>query len=78
MTNAPGKFEPSKPTTKEERDAHKAFRKVEAEKAMTEREIAQKAFHANRERLKAERLVREAAGTPVAAAKKVKTKKKAR
>jgi hypothetical protein len=75
MTKTPGKFEPSKPITKAERDAHKAFRKVDAEKAMTEHEIAQKAFHANRERLKAERLTREAAGTPVAAAKKAKTKK---
>jgi hypothetical protein len=44
---------------------------------MTENEIAQKAFHANRERLKAERLTREVAGTP-APAKKVKTKKKVR
>jgi ribosomal protein S12 methylthiotransferase accessory factor YcaO len=31
---------------------------------MTEHEIAQRAFSANRERLKAERLEREAAGTP--------------
>jgi hypothetical protein len=77
MTKTPGKFEPSKPITKAERDAHRAFRKVDAEKAMTEHEIAQKAFHANRERLKAERLTREAAGTP-AAAKKAKTKKKVR
>src|SRR6478672_2976834 len=73
MTKTPGKFEPSKPITKAERDAHKAFRKVDAEQAMTEHEIAQKAFHANRERLKAERLTREAAGTP-GAAKKAKTK----
>jgi hypothetical protein len=36
---------------------------ADAEKAMTEHEIAQKAFSANRERLKAERLAREAAGT---------------
>jgi hypothetical protein len=36
---------------------------------MTEHEIAQKAFSANRERLKAERLAREAAGTSVAAKK---------
>jgi hypothetical protein len=41
---------------------------------MTEHGIAQKAFSANRERLKAERLAREAAGPPVAA-KKAKTKK---
>jgi hypothetical protein len=77
MTKTPGEFEPPKPITKAEREARKAFRQVEAEKATTEHEIAQKAFHANRERLKAERLAREAAGTPVAA-KKAKTKKKAR
>jgi hypothetical protein len=41
--------------TKAEREARRAFRQVDAEKAMTEHEIAQKAFHANRERLKAER-----------------------
>ncbi|HWX36646.1 MAG TPA: hypothetical protein VNZ53_55685 [Steroidobacteraceae bacterium] len=63
MTKSPGKFEPSKPITKAERDAPKAFRRVEAVKAMTEHEIAQKAFSNNRERLKAERLAREAAGT---------------
>src|SRR6266478_1561329 len=39
----------------------KAFRQVDAKKAMTEHEIAQKAFATNRERLKAERLAREAA-----------------
>jgi hypothetical protein len=78
MTKTPGEFEPPKAITKAERDAHKAFRKVDAEMAMTEQEIAQKAFSANRERLKAERMAREAAGTPVAAAKKAKTKKKAR
>ena len=76
MTKTPGEFE-SKPITKAERDARKAFRQVDAEKAMSEHEIAQKAFHANRERLKAERLTREAAGTQVAATKK-KTKKTAR
>jgi hypothetical protein len=77
MTKTPGEFDPPKPITKAEREARKAFRQVEAEKATTEHEIAQKAFHANRERLKAERLAREAAGTLVAA-KKAKTKKKAR
>jgi hypothetical protein len=75
MTKTPGEFEPPKPMTKAERDARKAFRQVDAKKAMTEHEIAQKAFSANRERLKAERLTREATGTPVAA-KKAKTKKK--
>ena len=75
MTKTPGEFEPPKPITKAQRDAQKAFRQVD-KKAVTEHEIAQKAFSANRERLKAERLAREAAGTPVAA-KKAKTKKKA-
>ncbi len=75
MTKTPGEYQPTKPITKAERDARKAFRQVDADKAMTEHEIAQKAFHANRERLKAERLAREAAGTAVAA-KKAKPKKK--
>jgi hypothetical protein len=52
--------------TKAEREARKAFRQVDAEKAMTDYEIA---FHANRERLKAKRLAREAAGTQGAANK---------
>jgi hypothetical protein len=76
MTRTPGQVEPPKPLTKAEHEARKAFRQVDAKKAMTEHEIAQKAFSANRERLKAERLAREAAGPPVAAAKKAKTKKK--
>jgi hypothetical protein len=63
MTKTPREFEGLKPITKAERDARNAFRQVDAEKAMTEYETAQKAFHANRERLKAERLAREAAGT---------------
>ena len=75
MTKTPGQLEPPKPITKAVRAARKAFRQVDAGKAMTEHEIAQKAFSANRERLKAERLTREATETPVAA-KKAKTKKK--
>jgi hypothetical protein len=47
--------------THAEREARKAFRQIEAEKAMTEHEREQKAFNENRERLKAERLEREAA-----------------
>jgi hypothetical protein len=44
------------------REARKAFRQVEAAKAMTDHEKkAQKTFNDNRERLKAERLAREAA-----------------
>jgi len=75
MTKTPGELEPTKRITKAERDARKAFRQVDAEKAMTEHEIAQRAFSANRERLKDERLAREAAGTQVTA-KKAKPKKK--
>ena len=74
MTKTPGQYEPPKPITKAERAAREAFRQVDAGKAMTEHETAQKALSADRERLKAERLAREATGTPVAA-KKAKTKK---
>jgi hypothetical protein len=74
MTKTPREFEGLKPITKAEREARKAFREADAEKAVTEYETAQRAFHANRERLKAERLAREAAGT-LGVAKKSKTKK---
>jgi hypothetical protein len=50
-----------KPLTPEQRQARDAARRLEAEKAMRDHEEAQKAFYANRERLKAERLAREAA-----------------
>jgi hypothetical protein len=43
-----------------EREARKIFRKAEAKEALTDHAKAQKAFHDNRERLKAERLAREA------------------
>jgi hypothetical protein len=77
MTKTPSEVEPPKPITTAEREARKAFRQVDAEKAMTEHGIAQKAFSNNRERLKAERLAREAAGTPVAKTKaKPRTKGK--
>ena len=73
MTKTPGAIQPPKPT-KAERDARKAFRHVDAQKAMTEHEIAQKAFSNNRERLKAERLAREAAGPPPSKTKAPKAK----
>jgi hypothetical protein len=69
MTKTPGEFEPTKPITKAEREARKAFRQVDARKAMTEHQIAQDAFSKNRERLKGERLKREAATPPPAKAK---------
>jgi hypothetical protein len=76
MTKTPHEFESrSEPITKAEREARKAFRQDDAKKAVTEYEIVQKAFAANRERLKAERLARGAAVAP-AAAKKAKPKKK--
>ena len=50
-----------KVTTPAEREARKVFKQVEAAKAMTDHEKAQKTFNDNRERLKAERLAREVA-----------------
>jgi len=75
MTKTPGELEQPRPMTKAEREARKAFRQVEAEKAMTDHEIAHKAFSAHRERLKAERLAREASATVVP---KKKTKPRAK
>ena len=46
--------------TPAEREALKVFGLVKTEKAVSEHEKAQKAFHENRERLKALRLAREA------------------
>jgi len=51
---------PPRTLTPEERKARDAARRADAEQAMREHEAAQKAFHQNRERLKAERLAREA------------------
>jgi hypothetical protein len=74
MTKTPHESEGPKTITKAEREARKVFRQDDAKKALTEYETSQKAFDENRERLKAERLAREAANPPVAA-KKAKTKK---
>lgn len=43
-----------------EREARKVFRQAEVKEALNDYAKAQKAFHQNRERLKAERLAREA------------------
>ena len=64
MTKTPYEVEPPRQITKAEREARKAFREVEAKKAISDHDLAQKAFYKNRERLKAERLAREAAGPP--------------
>jgi len=54
---------PPKSLTPEERTARDAARRADAAQAMLEYEAAQRKFHLNRERLKAERLAREAALT---------------
>jgi hypothetical protein len=69
------KAELPKQITKAEREARKAFRAVDAAAAMTEHELAQAAFSKNRERLKAERLAREAA-KPLPEKSKSKARKK--
>jgi hypothetical protein len=52
---------PHKFLTREEKKAREAARRADAAQAMLEYEATQKTFHQNRERLKAERLAREAA-----------------
>ena len=59
MTKAQGGMESPKQISKAEREARKAFRQVDPATAMSEYEIAQKAFAKNHERLKAERVARE-------------------
>jgi hypothetical protein len=69
--------EPPKQISSAEREARKAFREVGAKTAMSDHDIAQTAFSQNRERLKAERLAREAAAPPLAKGKpRPKSKKK--
>lgn len=69
MMKTPGGSEPPKQISRAEREARRAFREVDAKTAMSEHESAQAAFSKNRERLKAERLAREAAATPSANAR---------
>jgi hypothetical protein len=47
MTKTPVEVEPPKPISKAEREARKAFRQVDAEKAMSEHDVAQQAFSKN-------------------------------
>ena len=47
-------------TTRAQREADKAFKKVDAKEKMTDYAKAQQSLQENRERLKAERLAREA------------------
>ena len=54
---------PPKSLTTEERRARDAARRADAAQAMLEYQAAQRAFHLNRERLRSERVAREAALT---------------
>src|SRR4030081_1354714 len=65
MTKPPGELDPPKPITNAEREARKAFRQVDATKAMTEHEQDQRAFNENRERLRTERTERETVKGPM-------------
>jgi DNA-directed RNA polymerase alpha subunit len=65
MTKTHGESEPPKLITKAEREARKAFRQVDATKAMTEHEQDQRAFNENRERLRTERIARETVKGPM-------------
>ena len=56
-------FPARQPLTSEERKTRDAERRADAAQAMREHELAQKAFHENRERLRAMRLAREAQAT---------------
>ena len=76
MTKIPGNLEQPKPVTKAERDARKVFRQDDAKAGMTEREAAEKAFSNNRERLKTERLAREASAPDPVTKPKPKKKRK--
>ncbi|WP_224741579.1 MULTISPECIES: hypothetical protein [unclassified Bradyrhizobium] len=60
----------SRRPTQAQREAQKAFRAAGTKSATSEHQRVQNAFHANRERLKAERLEREAAASSEAAPKK--------
>ena len=65
MAKTPSDFEQPKPVTKAEREARKAFRQDDAKAAMTEYQTAEKDFSDNRERLREERLAREAVEGPM-------------
>ena len=60
MTRATGRSEPPKPLSKEQKHARKERREAEARVATAANAKAAEAFARNRERLRAERLAREA------------------
>ena len=72
MSRGSGQSEPREPLSKEQKHARKALKEADAKVAMAEHEKTTEAFDKNRERLKAERLAREAA-EPAAPPKKKKS-----
>ena len=50
----------TEPLTRAQREAQDAFKRKDVDKVLTENAQAERAFHENRERLKAERIAREA------------------
>lgn len=72
MSKTPEEYQPRKPISKEEREARKVLRDADAKLAMTEHANAAKAFDKNRDRLRAERLAREAVEPPPPEPKKKK------
>jgi hypothetical protein len=62
--NEPYNIKPPRLLSKEQREARNEIRAADARVAMAEHEEAAKAFAKNRERLKAERLAREAGEAP--------------
>ena len=50
----------TEPLTRAQREARDAFKRIDADKVLAENAQVDLAFHKNRERLKAERLAREA------------------
>lgn len=64
MSKEPDKFERRKLPSKVEKQARKELRAADARVAMAEHESAAEAFARNRERLRAERLAREAGDPP--------------
>ena len=64
MIKTPDWFERRKLPSKEEKQARKALKEADARVAMAEHEKAAEAFAKNRERLRAERLAREAGEAP--------------
>ena len=67
MIHRPNSRQEAKPLTPAQREADRVFATPQQQKVCSEYEATQKAFHANRERLKAERLAREASASISAA-----------